>query len=103
MSILRVDTELMAAGATKIRNAIDDIDNTLNLLGQDVSTMLGGWGGDAADAHGRMHDRFARDAAVIRNSLIEMYEALSRTHAIYVTQETEQSSDGVTMSGQILA
>ncbi len=103
MNILRVDTEQMAAGATKIQNAIDDIDNVLNLLGNDVSTMSGAWSGDAADAHLKMHDRFAKDASVIRNSLAEMYSALTKTHAIYVAQESEQTGDQVNMSGQILA
>ena len=102
MSILRVDTEQMAAGATKIQNAIDDIDNVLGLLGQDVTTMLSAWTGDAADAHYKLHDRFAKDASLIRNSLAEMYSALLKTHSIYVTQESEQTSDQVTMSGQIL-
>ena len=49
-----------------------------------------------------MHDRFAKDASLIRNSLAEMYSALMKTHAIYVTQESEQTADQVTMSGQIL-
>jgi WXG100 family type VII secretion target len=103
MSFLRVDTEVMAAGATKIQNTIDDIDHVLNLLNNDVNTMLSSWAGDAADAHAKMHDRFAGDARTIRNSLAEMCSALLRTHAIYVAQEGEQNADQVTMSGQILS
>jgi WXG100 family type VII secretion target len=103
MSFLRVDTEMMAAGATKIQNAIDDLDTVLGQLDNDVTTMLGAWAGEAADAHAKMHERFAKDAAEIRNSLADMYTALVRTHSIYVAQESEQTSDQVTMSGQILS
>jgi WXG100 family type VII secretion target len=102
MAVLRVDTEVMASSATKIASAIDDIDNVLVLLNNDVNEMLGGWGGDAADAHRDMHLRFQGDASKIRNSLLEIYNALSRTHATYVTQELEQTDDHVVAANQIV-
>lgn len=101
MTILRVSTELIASGASRIQNALDDIDNVLTLLGGDVNTMLSAWSGDAASAHTKMHERFGKDAATIRNSLVEMRNALLRTHAIYSNQESEQSSDHAVMTGQI--
>lgn len=102
MTVLRVNTEIMAASASKIENAIDDIGNVLNLLNNDVNAMLDAWQGEAADAHRDMHVRFQKDASVIRNSLSEMCSSLLRTHSIYVAQETEQHGDQVAMSSQIL-
>jgi WXG100 family type VII secretion target len=102
MAVLRVDTEVMATSAGKIASAIEDIDNVLVLLNSDVNEMLGGWGGDAADAHRNLHMRFQDDASKIRNSLLEIYNALSRTHATYVTQEQEQSNDHVVAANQII-
>lgn len=103
MSILHVDTEVMAASATKIANAVDEIDGLLNLLAQDANTMLDGWRGDAATAHRDMHERFQQDAARIRDSLRDMHDALLRTHTSYVTQETEQTNDQTVAAGQIRA
>ncbi len=101
MGFLQVDTEVMAASAAKVATAIDDIDNVLVLLGKDVEDMLAGWTGNAADAHAKMHGRFGDDATRIRNSLMQMYEALSRTHATYVTQENQQTGDGRVSAVQI--
>lgn len=103
MTILRVNTELIAAGASKIQNALDDIDNVLNLLGKDVNTMLSAWSGDAASAHAKMHERFGKDATTIRNSLIEMRAALLRTYSIYTGQESQQTGDHTLMTSQIQA
>jgi WXG100 family type VII secretion target len=103
MAILRVDTDVMATSATRIGDAIDEIDGVLTLLNGDVNDMLAGWSGDAADAHRDMHIRFQNDALRINNSLTTIYEALLRTHATYVTQEADQTTDGATSAGQILA
>ncbi len=101
MSYLRVSPELIASGASRIQNALDDIDNVLSLLSGDVQNMLSAWSGDAASAHKKLHDGFAEDAATIRNSLTEMRTALLRTYAIYSNQEAEQTSDHAVMTGQI--
>ena len=103
MSYLKVDTEVMAASATRIANAVDDIQALLNLLTDDVNTMLSGWTGDAAAAHRSLHERFQTDAVNIRDALLDMHDALLRTHTAYVTQESEQTADQVVAANQIRA
>jgi WXG100 family type VII secretion target len=103
MAVLHVDTEVMAAGAATMQQAIEDFDALMTGLRGDVDTMLGAWRGAGADAHRSMHERFQRDASAIRTSLAEMHGALVRTRAIYLAQESEQTSDHVTMTEQIRA
>ena len=103
MAVLHVDTEIMAAGAAKMQQAIDDFDALMTGLRGDVDTMLSAWRGAGADAHRAMHERFQSDAGTIRTSLAEMHSALLRTRAIYLAQESEQTSDHVIMTEQIQA
>lgn len=103
MAVLHVDTEAMAAGAATMQRAIEDFDALMTGLRADVDTMLAAWRGAGADAHRSMHQRFQQDASAIRTSLSEMHSALLRTRAIYLAQETEQTSDHVTLTQQIQA
>ena len=103
MTILRVDTEVMASAAGRIERALGEIEALMGRLHGDVADLLSAWSGPAATAHRAMHERFDHDAATIATSLSEMHAALVRTHATYVQQETEQSSDHVVLSDQILS
>lgn len=101
MTILRVDTEAMAAAAAKIDGAREEINALLGRLRGDVDVLLASWSGPAAEAHLAMHQRFDRDANAILTSLGEMHAGLLRTHATYVQQEGEQRVDHVVLSDQI--
>jgi WXG100 family type VII secretion target len=101
VSVLRVETAIMASAAGRIGEAAERIDKLLAKLATDVDTMLAAWSGPAADAHRDMHERFLRDATAINTSLREMQDALLRTRRTYVTQETEQRADHVRFQASI--
>jgi WXG100 family type VII secretion target len=96
-----VDTDAMQRAAGQIGSAADEIDGVLGKLRQDVTQMLNGWQSDGATAHERMHARFEADVIAINGNLRQMQNALQSTHALYVTQETDQNSDHVGMRNTI--
>jgi WXG100 family type VII secretion target len=96
-----VDTDAMQRAAGQIGSAADEIDGVLGKLRQDVTQMLQGWQSDGATAHERMHTRFEADVRAINTNLRQMQTALQSTHALYVTQETDQNNDHVGMRNTI--
>ena len=96
-----VDTDAMQRAAGQIGTAADEIDGVLGKLSQDVAQMLKGWQSDGASAHAKMHARFEADVRTINTNLRQMQTALQNTHALYVTQETDQNNDHVGMRNTI--
>ena len=97
-----VDTDAMAASASKIAVAAEQLDALLSRMRADVNEMLGGWSGAGASAHRNLHARYEADVVAINRNLREMQAALQQTHQLYLRQETEQSNDHVSMRNQIM-
>lgn len=97
-----VDTDTMAAGASKIGLAAEQIDALLTAMRKDVNVMLEGWRGGGASAHRDLHARYEQDVVAINQALREMQAALQQTHQVYVRQENEQHGDHVVMRNTIL-
>lgn len=93
--------EAMAAGAAHVDEATQLVQGQIGSLRNEVETMLGGWGGNAASAFGGLHQNFESQANKINSALIAMQEALVSTRTTYVNQEEQEASSISSLSGQI--
>lgn len=101
MASYTTSQEAMQQGAVKVEQASNDIQGLLGTLQNEVDTMMGGWGGEAATAFVQVHEAFGQQANKINTALRNMHEALISTHRTYGTQETDQSSSFQQMIGTI--
>ncbi|MDT0202159.1 WXG100 family type VII secretion target [Nocardioides sp. AE5] len=101
MTGFNTSQEAMAAGAAHVDEATQQVQGHINTLRNEVTTMLGGWGGSAASAFGNLHTNFEAQANKINASLGAMHEALVSTRATYAAQEEQESAAISSMSSQI--
>lgn len=101
MSGFNTSQEAMAASAAKVDEATQAVQGHINTLRTEVETMLGGWGGNAANAFGNLHGNFEAQANKINNALRNMHSALVATHATYHNQEESETSTISGFAGQI--
>lgn len=93
--------EAMGAGAVAVSEASEQVQGQINTLRTEVDTMRGGWGGEASNAFGVLHQNFEAQANRINNALRAMHEALGATQKTYATQEENETSNITSMAGQI--
>jgi len=83
--------QTMAQGAEAVRTAHTSIRKTLGDLEADVSTMLGGWQGDAASAFVAVQGRWNQLAERINTALDGIQQSLEDTRTDYRRQEQTES------------
>jgi len=96
-----VEQEAMQRGATAVEEAHGQVQGLIQTLRADVETMMGGWGGTAANAFVSVHEAFEAQAKNINTALNGMHTALVATHSTYGTQESDQTSTFTNMTGNI--
>ncbi|MGM1059056.1 WXG100 family type VII secretion target [Saccharothrix sp. Mg75] len=87
--------------ATDIMNVNDQTQATLNQLRSTIDTVSGAWKGSAADAFGRLMDRFNADAAKLQEALVSIAEQISGATQTYVQQEEEQAAEMSNIMGRL--
>lgn len=91
----------MQAGANAVQEAHQQVQGLLGQLRGEVEQMMGGWGGQAAQAFMGVHEAFEGQANKINQALDRMHEALVATHTTYGTQESDQTQTFTSMTGNI--
>jgi len=91
----------MQRGANAVQEAHQQVQGLIQTLSGEVEQMMGGWGGQAANAFMGVHEAFNSQATKINSALDRMHEALVSTHSTYGTQESDQSQTFTNMTGNI--
>ncbi len=95
------EQEAMQRGANAVQEAHQQVQGLIQTLSGEVEQMMGGWGGQAANAFMGVHEAFNGQAGKINQALDRMHQALVATHSTYGTQETDQSQTFTNMTGNI--
>lgn len=95
------EQEAMQRGANAVQEAHQQVQGLIQTLSGEVEQMMGGWGGQAANAFVGVHEAFNGQATKINQALDRMHQALVSTHSTYGTQETDQSQTFTNMTGNI--
>ncbi|HEX9230542.1 MAG TPA: WXG100 family type VII secretion target [Jatrophihabitantaceae bacterium] len=95
------EQEAMQRGANAVQEAHQQVQGLIQTLNGEIEQMLGGWGGQAANAFLGVHEAFNSQATKINAALDRMHGALVSTHTTYGTQESDQSQTFTNMTGNI--
>lgn len=101
MTGFNTSQDAMAAGASQVDDAAQQVQGQIGALRNEVETMMGGWGGSASTAFTTLHTNFESQANRINTALRQMQEALVSTRTTYANQEEQEAAAIGNLSGQI--
>lgn len=92
MAQFQTSREAMDAGVRACQDTQEQVNSLLSSLNAQMETMLGGWGGNAANSFRGLHEQWQTDARKLTQALEEMGQALGQGSNVYQQREEEAGS-----------
>lgn len=92
MSQSSVDRAAMTKAAGQIDEAQNQIHTTQTTLGSEVTTLMAGWKGQAAEAYMGAYREFDLQFDKVHQALVGIHAELSQTQRTYTQVEADQKA-----------